>query len=277
VQRGQHGSRGGSAPSVVTAVVLGGLLGIFGLPRLPIQFDAPTTSEATIQAPAPVIPEPVATPQRVATPQSRATPEPTPVPVRTSSAERRQIFAERFASPLPGWPNDPDGVAWFDTAGYTLAARQPDRFVALRAPVSPPEGDVVLSARFRKAGGPPGGGYGFVVRDQGLSTLDGQNQFGRFMVLEVGDQGDIGVWHREETRWIDVVPWTRSDAVRTGGQANELTVTTRGHEVTFVVNGTQVAEVRYEGLPPRGGIGIFVGGDYNRVALEWLRIDRVEQ
>jgi hypothetical protein len=51
-------------------------------------------------------------------------------------------------------------------------------------------------------------------------------------------------------------------------------VTTRGPALTFVVNGTQVAELRYHGLPDDGGVGVFVGGDLNQVALEWLRIEQ---
>jgi hypothetical protein len=39
------------------------------------------------------------------------------------------------------------------------------------------------------------------------------------------------------------------------------------------VNGEVVALLEYDGLPATGGVGIFVGGDLNEVALEWLRIE----
>jgi hypothetical protein len=195
----------------------------------------------------------------------------------TARAAPRVLFAERFVAPLPGWPNNPDGIAWFQSGGYRLASRNAGSFVALAAPLPAPEGDVIISARFRKTAGPPGGGYGLVVRDQGSSTLDGQNQYGRFLVLEINDQGDIGIWQREQSRWLEVVPWTRSDAVRTGTQPNELAVKTEGPALQFIVNGSQVADLRYHGLPNDGGVGIFVGGNLNEVALEWLRIEHLER
>jgi hypothetical protein len=34
-----------------------------------------------------------------------------------------------------------------------------------------------------------------------------------------------------------------------------------------------VANFRHDGLPPEGGVGIFVGGDLNEVSLEWLIVE----
>jgi hypothetical protein len=35
----------------------------------------------------------------------------------------------------------------------------------------------------------------------------------------------------------------------------------------------QVADLSYAGLPASGGIGVFVGGDFNEVVLDWLRME----
>jgi hypothetical protein len=298
-QRAARRARGpqriGVAPHVLVAIILGGLLGLFGIPRigpreLPFAaapsestYQAPPAALEVLEAPERSIPVEAASPPPAAiVPSMIADSEPPTERTLASAAVQpravpRVLFAERFVSPLAGWPNNPAGVAWFESGSYTLTTRNPGRFVALAAPLAPPEGDVMLSARFRKTDGPPGGGYGFVLRDQGISTLDGQNQFGRFMVVEVGDQGDIGIWHREELRWIDLVPWTRSDAVRTGTEPNELVVTTDGPGVVVTVNGTRVAELVYYGLPDQGGVGVFIGGDQNQVALEWLRVEHPER
>jgi hypothetical protein len=292
-RRAGRQQRIGVAPHVLVAVILGGLLGLFGIPRIGPRAELPfaaAPSESTYQAPPAALEAPErSAPVEAASKPAGATPPPPPsdfaAPAERTLASTavqpravpRVLFAERFASPLAGWPNSPTGVAWFASGSYTLTTRNAGRFVALAAPLPPPEGDVMLSALFRKTDGPPGGGYGFVLRDQGISTLDGQNQFGRFMVVEVGDQGDIGIWHRDESRWIDLLPWTRSDAVRTGTQPNELVVTTDGPSLSLVVNGTRVAEVVYHGLPAQGGVGLFVGGDQNQVALEWLRVEHPER
>ena len=119
-----------------------------------------------------------------------------------------------------------------------------------------------------------GGGYGLIVRDQGSRTeRDGRNQAGQYMVLEVGDQGDVGIWQRNETRWIDVMPWTHSEAVNLGRESNALVVTMRDSVLRLEVNGQVLADLTYDGIPSRGGVGVFVGGDLNEVVLDSLRIE----
>jgi hypothetical protein len=76
------------------------------------------------------------------------------------------------------------------------------------------------------------------------------------------------VWRRDGDRWIDLVPWTRSSAVRSGGSPNELTVHTHGSVMTFSINGVEVATVDDTELPAAGTVGVFAGGDLNEVALD---------
>ena len=160
----------------------------------------------------------------------------------------RTVYDERPGQGAAGgagggrWPHDPAATAWNAEDGYRLVARRPGQFVALAAPVAAPLRDAAVTAAFRKVGGPPGGGYGLIVRDQGPGPRDGLNQSGRFYVFEAGDRGEVGVWRREGARWVDLLPWTPADAVRPGGAANELTVQAVGQRVTFLVNGRVVAE-----------------------------------
>jgi Domain of unknown function (DUF4388) len=197
---------------------------------------------------------------RPATPTVRVVP--TAVP-----AAGQPLIDLRFASgPKPGWLDNPPYVAWSDGA-YRFQARQATHFVAVSAPVDRPLGDVEASATFRKTGGPPGGGYGLVIRDQSPDPLNGINQDASFYVMETGDLGDIGVWRRDGDHWVDLVPWVHSASVRVGGSPNDLTVRAIGDQLTFIVNETEVASVQDNTLEA-GGVGVFVGGDYNEVALD---------
>lgn len=128
--------------------------------------------------------------------------------------------------------------------------------------------DPVVTAAFRKVGGPSGGGYGVIVLDQGPGPRDGSNQEGRFHVLEAGDRGEIGVWRRDSDGWIDVLRWLPSRAVRPGGATNELTVRVVGPRLAFSVNGTEVWSGIDDQNPGEGLVGVFVGGDSNEVVLE---------
>ena len=187
---------------------------------------------------------------------------PSPSPI----AELHTLLNERFADNRRNWPDDPRSTAWFGDGDYHLFARYPTKFVAIGAPIAEPLRDVVVSGTFRKVGGPPGGGYGLIVRDQGPEPRDGISQGGRYYVLEVGDRGEFGIWRREEDRWSDLIAWTPSEAVRPGGAANELTVQAIGRQLTFFVNGTQMAsQVVTES---EGRVGLFAGGDLNEVVVE---------
>src|SRR5919198_684464 len=123
------------------------------------------------------------------------------------------------------------------------------------------------SARTATGCSPGSRGYGVIVRDQGLAPLDGIDQGGRYYVFEVGDRGELGVWRRDGQRWIDLVPWTRSEAVRPGGAANDLTVQAIGEHLTFLVNGVQVVSL-VDSAFAGGAVGIFVGGDQNDVLVD---------
>jgi len=245
----------------------------------PAGSTAPPPSSATAleTAPAPVgalAPAGAAPAGPTAAPSPTAQRSPGTASSPTGSLGPVPLFAERFLTILPGWPDDVQSTAWFADDGYHLFAREPGRFVAVGVPLAIPSGDLTVTAHFRKRQGPSGGGYGIIVRDQTpASARDGRNQDGRFIVLEVGDQGDVGIWQRDQARWIDVLPWTHFAAVLAGSRTNELVASASGNALRFVVNGALVAEVSYAGIPSSGGVGVFAGGDLNEVVLEWLRIE----
>ncbi|HYW86504.1 MAG TPA: hypothetical protein VFB50_01940 [Chloroflexota bacterium] len=196
-------------------------------------------------------------------------PEPTAAPAPAST---RTLLDESFDDNSRNWPNNPQGIAWVSGGTLRLEPRRASQFVALGIP---PVGeilqDVTISGIFRKIGGPPGCGYGFIVRDQGPGPRDGVNQAGRYYVLEVDDKGEVGIWRRDGDRWVDLLPWQRADAVHTGNATNDVTVRASGERLSLSVNGTEVAASNDKTLTV-GNVGIFVGGDGNQVALEQLTV-----
>jgi hypothetical protein len=197
----------------------------------------------------------------------RATANPTAHTAPGPLARMRTPLDVRFSEPQEGWPSDPLGTAWFAGTTYQLFARVPAHFVAVSAPTSRVLRDVVVTGTFRKIGGPPGGGYGLIVRDQGPGPSDGQNQVGHFYVAEVGDRGEVGVWRRDGDHWVDLLPWTVSRAVRPGWATNEVALQALGNTLTLVVNGREVAQP-VDSVLEDGVVGLFVGGAGNEVPVE---------
>jgi hypothetical protein len=204
----------------------------------------------------------------VATSPVARAPLPTPgEPTPTPSASRRVLMDVRFAqTPGAGWVDNPPFAAWRDGA-YRLQARQPAHFVAVNAPFEAVPDDVIVSGTFRKTGGPPGGGYGLIVRDAGPQPRDGANQEMNAYVFEAGDLGEFGVWRRDGDHWVDLVPWTRGASVRPGGSPNELSVHTSGGRLVLTINGVQAAAVN-DPILPYGRVGVIAGGDFNEVAVD---------
>jgi hypothetical protein len=235
-------------------------------------------AKPTVAAAAPrptTAPSPTAIPAVQQPNPTTANPAQSPTTTQAAPAAGQPLLDVRFASgPGKGWLDNPAVAAWSDGA-YRLQARQPAKFVAIGAPLPQALSDVVISATFRKTGGPPGGGYGLVLRDQGPDPRDGANQTMNAFVLEAGDLGEFGIWRRDGDRWVDLVAWTRSAAVRMGGSPNDLTVRAVGNRLTFTINGTQVASVE-DGAPMAGGAGVFIGGDYNEVALDRFSVQAAD-
>ncbi len=192
-------------------------------------------------------------------PTVAATPSPRP--------RLRILVDERFTDPASGWPHDPEGPAWYADGVYRLAVGQAERFVAVSAPIGERLRDVIVTVVARKAGGPNWGGYGVIVRDQTAERRDGRQQDGRFLLFQVSDRGETGVWRREDTQWVELMPWTPSSAVRTGNLPNELTVQARGSQLVFTVNGVTVATLT-DAAPSEGATGVFAGGALNEVVVE---------
>ena len=182
------------------------------------------------------------------------------------------VWDQTFASNRLGWPDAPDSTAWLAPDGYHLATRQPGHFVAVEPAETLSLQAGQVSASFRKMGGPPGGGYGIIVHDQGPGPRDGLDQTGRYDVLEASHTGAVGVWRRENDHWVDLIPWQPTPAVHVGTEENELRIGANGPELLLVVNGVEVA--RYvDPTLASGSVGVFVGGDGNEALLSRLVVE----
>jgi hypothetical protein len=236
------------------------------LEAVPTVFRSPATSTVAVAA-ARATTAPTLAPTPTSGGLAASTPAARPATPTAAPSAGLQLIDVRFATgPSADWQNNPPFAAWSDGA-YRLQARQAAHFVAVSAPIESWLSDVVVSATFRKTGGPPGGGYGLVIRDQGSDPRNGVNQNFDAYVLETGDVGEFGVWRRNGDHWVDLVPWTRSSAVRAGGSPNDLTVRASSDRLAFLVNGVEVTTIQDKTLDA-GTVGVFVGGDYNEVALD---------
>jgi LPXTG-site transpeptidase (sortase) family protein len=250
-------------------LLIGGVVGLALLAATPLENEGQLSSvddQAQSGAQAQATPE---------TPAGEQTASPPVVPTAASELEPpgNLVMDERFTDNRRYWPDNPLSTAWIAAPGYRLMPREPGKFVAVSAPVSEPLTDVVVTATFRKLGGPPGGGYGVIVRG---SVGDGINQSGSYYVLEAGDRGQIGIWRRDSDRWVDLMGWTDSGAILQGDQTNTLQMWAVGTRLSLWANGSEVASVFDDALSS-GGVGVFAGGDGNDVQVDRFVVRALSQ
>jgi hypothetical protein len=281
----------GAALVLTVLAVIGVVLGLYTANRSsdePLAASARPIMTAPAAVPTPVPPVSTFPPVKL-TPATAATAvavttlaNTTQLPVATGLAQPgaregpgATIFEERFVDNANKWPTNLFGAAWLTSGSYRIAARETGRFVAIGAPIVELLQDVIVTASFRKVGGPAGGGYGIIVRDQAPVAQNGTSQDGRYYVLEVGDKGEVGIWRRDGDHWVDLAPWQASAAaVKPDTAPNELTVRATGGRLSLSVNGTEVVS-RTDATYPTGRVGIFIGGDGNEVALDSFSVHKL--
>jgi hypothetical protein len=192
--------------------------------------------------------------------------------IRTNDGGNRYLLDENFAAIPASWLNQTEGPTWRPDAGYLVTTPAGRQYVTVAAPLAQPLGDVAVTALFQKTSGPPGSGYGLMVRTQDIRSSGAHVEPRRFLLFEVNDAGRFGVWRRDGDSWIDVQPWQSSSAVKSGGAPNELSVAAAGERLVFTVNGVRVTEITDSALF-RGGVGILVGGEGNVVRLARFAVE----
>jgi hypothetical protein len=226
----------------------------------------PTGAPAAVQPAAGAQTSAVVQPTAVAGQASPASTAASQATMTTDQPAAAALFDDRFTTNGANWPSNPQGLGQFTNGSYRMMTRETGKSAAIDAPFPNVPADVQVTADFSKVGGPDGGGYGIILRDQQQGVRDGSNQDGRYYVLEAGDKGEVGIWRRDGDHWVDLVPWQRADAVRSGVASNELRARAVGSTISLLVNGTQVATAADAALTG-GQVGLFVGGDGNQVAV----------
>ncbi len=133
----------------------------------------------------------------------------------------------------------------------------------------PPEGDYNVSATFTEVGAPAGHreAYGLII---GGASLDGPAQ--RYTYFLIRGDGRYLIKKRDGAETMNVTDgWQESDAVvaavEDGDVTNDLSISVRGDQAHFSVNGTEVATYPTSQLDVSGIAGVRVNHNLNvRVA-----------
>jgi hypothetical protein len=143
-------------------------------------------------------------------------------------------FRDDFSAPGSGWTTtetDQLRIAYQDGALH-FQVNSPDS--AAWAVANKRVSDFILDVDATQVEGPDNNHYGVVVR-----YADDKN----FYRLDISGDGYYSVHRYQDGEWIVLINWPESAAIQQGATTNHLRVIAEGPKLTFVVNGTTVAEI----------------------------------
>ena len=143
-------------------------------------------------------------------------------------------FRDDFGNPNSGWTTTDteqlkiayqDGALHFvvgalDSTGWAVAGKRAD--------------DFILDVEATQVEGPDDNHYGVIVR-----YADEKN----FYRLDISGDGYYSIHRFRNGVWEKLIDWPESPAIKQGTTTNHLRVIAEGPKLTWVVNGTQLAEI----------------------------------
>ena len=158
-------------------------------------------------------------------------------------------FRDDFANPGSGWTTtdaDQLRIAYQDGALH-FQVDAPD--AAAWAVAGKRATDFILDVDATQVEGPDNNHYGVVVR-----YADAKN----FYRLDISGDGYYSIQRYKDGEWVLLINWLESTAIEQGATSNHLRVIAEGPQLTWIVNGTLVAQIEDADILS-GDIGLTAG------------------
>ncbi len=180
---------------------------------------------------------------------------PVALPATAVPTTPRLGFATRleddFSDPQSGWEAgaDADGEWGYKDGVYRIAVDVPDLAIWANTRQREDWSDLVVEVDAYRAAGPLDNQYGVVVRYRDRAN---------FYLFSVASDGLYSVQMLRGDQWIDLHPWTVSQAIRGESGVNALRVECQGSAMRFFANGEFLTEV-VDTTFPSGSVGLLAG------------------
>ncbi len=166
--------------------------------------------------------------------------------------------------------NSSYGDIWYADEQYHMRAKA-KAYLVMYAPSNEynTEGATVRVTARSVEGTPPLTGYGLIVHGQ--KTKAGIEDYALLVYSGSEPRYEI-IKHKAGTQTA-VVPWTKSNVIRSGTNTNQLEVRANGGELSFYINGQYVDRITDNENFKRGLAGLYTS-DIAEVAFDDLEIER---
>jgi hypothetical protein len=163
------------------------------------------------------------------------------------------------------------GRMWYDNGEYHMSSKA-DTYVVMYAPsdeYSTENATVKVTAR-SVDGSVPSAGFGLLVHG-GHSKANRIEDY--VLLVYPSDEPQYQVVMHKDGNQSELVPKTKSDALKSGSSPNQLEVRIKGAELSFYANGKYLTKITDTENYRRGRAGFYTS-DVTEVAFDNLEIDR---
>jgi hypothetical protein len=176
-----------------------------------------------------------------------------------------------FSQPKWGTGNYDFGDIWYADGQYHMRAKE-KKYLVMYAP-SPDykTGNATVRVTARSVDGTsPASGYGLIVHGEKSKSGDLEDYV---LLIYTGTEPKYEIIKHKGGAQTTLVPWTKSNVIRTGTNPNQLEVRARGSELSFYINGQYVDRMT-DSENFKGGIAGLYTSDTAEVTFDDLEIKR---
>jgi hypothetical protein len=163
------------------------------------------------------------------------------------------------------------GVIWYADVEYHMRAKDKS-YLVMYAPSGEynSEGAAVRVTARSVEGIGPTSGYGLIVHGQ-KSTSNELEDYA--LLIYTGDEPQYEIVMHKAGTQTTLVPWTKTSALRSGANPNQLEVRSKGDQVSFYINGLYLTRITDKENFKRGVAGLYTR-EAAQEAFDDLEIER---
>jgi hypothetical protein len=179
-------------------------------------------------------------------------------------------LTDDFSQPKWGTGKYDFGEIWYADDQYHMRAKE-KTYLVMYAPADYKTGNATVRVTARSVDGTATqSGFGLIVHGERSAS----NQLEDYaLLINVGDEPKYEIIKHKNGAQSAVVPWTKSNIIRSGTNPNQLEVRARGSDLMFYINGQYVDRIT-DTENFKGGVAGLYTSDVAEVAFDDLEIKR---
>ena len=174
-----------------------------------------------------------------------------PSQAHESISAQKLLYSDDFSDTNSGWSkkssSPEEGDVGYKNGKYQILVLRDDSVVCTW--VTRSFRDFIIEVEATQEKGPDNSDYGIILR---------RSDLGNYYRFKISGLGYYGFDKKQSKKWNEILPWTRSAAIKAGRATNLIKVECEGDKFTFYVNGIKLRDC-IDNSFASGDIGLIAG------------------